>query len=336
MINISHITLPDLFYSITDIYLPLDNILDSIIYPNASKVEQEKSLLDVIQFLANHCKEIHRKDFSVRLIHENNLIIFRAHAIETLDQRIIALRRLPNHVPDIEKIGLPRGLIRLLGHENLNNGGLIIIAGETGQGKSTTAASSIMHRIKKFGSFCLTIEDPIEMPLQGRYDSETTQKGICYQTEVNEEEGDTVEDAIKGALRSFPSVSNSILFLGETRDSGMASEVLKIAANGHLVVTTLHGSDLVVSLKRFIELASAKRQNTEEVKSMFSSVFRLIVQQRLNRLGNGSKRIDAKILFSESSTSRVANNIKSSTIEQLSTEIQNQNLMILKGQNLLN
>jgi Tfp pilus assembly pilus retraction ATPase PilT len=93
-------------------------------------------------------------------------------------------------------------------------------------------------------------------------------------------EGEQIFDAIKSSLRCYPSVSNSILFLGETRDSIMASEVLKIAANGHLVITTMHGSELMTSLKRFISLAG-ERVGIAEAQSMFSSVFRLMIHQRM-------------------------------------------------------
>ena len=93
-------------------------------------------------------------------------------------------------------------------------------------------------------------------------------------------------------MRSYPSINSSILFLGETRDSIMASEVLKVAANGHLVITTMHGADVPSSLRRFLNLAAGvPGANEQEVRLMFSSVFRLLVHQRLDKLPNGKKKI---------------------------------------------
>jgi len=116
----------------------------------------------------------------------------------------------------------------------------------------------------------------------------------------------------------------------------MASEVLKIATNGHLVVTTLHGSDLMIGLKRFLGLAmSYKNANESEVKSMFASVFRLMIHQRLELLPGGKKKIRPTILFSPSSASSVASRLRSGGLELLATEIQNQNMTLAKGNSIL-
>lgn len=332
-INISHITIPSEFNEITDFYIPEDVPMAGILFPDTLSLDNRPEYNDIISFLLQEAKKKNKLQFSLELEHEGSRIIFRGHSINTIEGKVFIFRRLPSFIPDIEELGMPKNIIELLSHDRLNQGGLVIIAGETGQGKSTTAASSIAYRLKEYGSFCLTIEDPVELPLQGFYEGEG-KRGICFQTSVEEDE---IEDAIKSSMRCYPSVSNSILFLGETRDSMMASEVLKVAANGHLVITTMHGSDLVTSLRRFISLAMAhKNANEADVKSMFSSVFRLMIHQRMEMQSHGKKRLKPQVLFSSSSTSGVANRLKTGSIEMLATEIQTQNMMIQKGSSIIN
>jgi twitching motility protein PilT len=333
--TISHLTLPENFHKITDFYIPEDAPLYGLMYPGPIQINNNKEFNDIIQFMVGEAKKKENLEFSLELYHEGKRIILRGHSIQSVEGKIFIFRRLPSFIPKIEDIGMPSNIIELLLNDRLNNGGLVIIAGETGQGKSTTAAASIAYRLRTYGSFCLTIEDPVELPLQGFYenDRDPSKKGVCFQTNV---EGEGVFDAIKSSLRCYPAVSNSILFLGETRDSMMASEVLKIAANGHLVVTTLHGADLMIALRRFISLATGyKNANEAEVKSMFSSVFRLMIHQRIELLPNGKKKIRPTILFSPSSSSSIASRLRTGGLEMLATDIQNQNLMVSKGGSLM-
>jgi Tfp pilus assembly pilus retraction ATPase PilT len=332
-INISHITIPKDFHEISDLFIPEDVPQAGIIYPGAYPIDSKPEYNDIIHFLLSEAKKKNKLEFSLELDHEGHRIIFRGHHIISVEGKVFIFRRLPSFIPDIEDLGMPKNIIELLSHDRLNQGGLLIIAGETGQGKSTTAAASIAYRLKTYGSFCLTIEDPVELPLQGFYEG-AGKRGVCFQTAA---EGEGIFDAIKSSLRCYPSVSNSILFLGETRDAMMASEVLKIAANGHLVVTTMHGADLATSLKRFLSLAmSYKNANEAEVKSMFSAVFRLIIHQKMEVQYNGKKKLRPQVLFSPSSTSSIATRLRTGNLEMLATEIQNQNMMLAKGASLIN
>ena len=334
-INISHITLPEDFNKMTDFYIPDEAPLFGIMYPGPIQIVKAKEYADVVNVLVSEARKKERLEFSLELIHETKRIILRGHSIQSVEGKVYIFRRLPSYVPKIEEIGMPQNIIELLLNDRLNNGGLIIIAGETGQGKSTTAAASIAYRLKTYGSFCLTIEDPVELPLQGFYENPLNPnlKGVCFQTSV---ENENIADAIKSSLRCYPAISNSILFLGETRDAAMAFEVLKIALNGHLVVTTLHGADLMVSLRRFINLAmSHKNANEQEVKAMFASAFRLMIHQRMEHLPNGKKKIRPTVLFSPGPSSSIATRLRSGNLELLATEIQNQNMVLIKGGSLI-
>ena len=334
-IDISHITLPEDFHEVTDFYLPEEQPMFGILYPRAGQLNRRPEYHDIVRFMLSEAQKKPKLEFSLELVHEGNKVIFRGHSIQSIEGKVFIFRRLPSYIPDIKEIGMPNNIVELLLHERLNTGGLVIIAGETGQGKSTTAASTIAYRLRTHGSFCLTIEDPVELPLQGFYEENefSDKRGVCFQTNV---ESDQIFEAIKSSLRCYPSVSNSILFLGETRDAAMASEVLKIAANGHLVITTMHGGDLMTSLKRFIDLATPPGSNGNETKSMFASVFRLLIHQRMEVLASGKKKLRPQILFSPNAASSVSSRLRSGNIEMLATEIQSQNMLVAKGASLVN
>lgn len=337
-IDISHLTLPDNFHSITDFYLPADSPEYGLYYPGPELVMNNKLLADFVKTLIDETVQlVSNHQFNLEFLKDGRRIILRGHSIESTEGKVFIYRRLPSYIPRFEELGMPDKITEILLSERLNTGGLVIVAGETGQGKSTTAASMISYRLRHYGSFCLTIEDPVELPLQGFYENDTDPsiKGVCFQSSTDEA---GIFDAIKSSMRCYPSINSSILFLGETRDSIMASEVLKVAANGHLVITTMHGADVGSSLRRFLNLASGvPGANEQEVRLMFSSVFRLLVHQRLDKLPNGKRKIKPSILFSASHNSPVANRLRGNgNLDMLSTEISQQNSLIKSEKSVLN
>lgn len=337
--DVSYITLPQDFHKITDFYIPVDNFKHGLYYigKTAHPIFENEMIFDFIEKLLELTKLINpEKQFNLELLHDGKRIILRGHSIISQEGKMFIYRRLPSYIPRLEDLGFPQKITEILLADRLNQGGLVIIAGETGQGKSTTAGAMLSYRLRNHGSFCLTIEDPIELPLQGYHINENNPsiRGVCYQTETTEA---TLVDSIKSSMRCYPSISNNILFLGETRDSLTASEVLKVAANGHLVVTTFHGADIMNSLRRFLSLASsAPGSDEKDVKQLFSSVFRLLIHQKLEIGPDQKKKIRPTILFSSSHTSKVAIQLRStSNIDLLSTEIIQQNQAVQQGKSIL-
>ena len=255
--------------------------------------------------------------------------VYRGHRIQTVSGNIYSLRKVPSYIPEFSKLGLHVGVQKILMDDRLSSGGLVIISGETGQGKSTTCASFLKARLEKFGSFCLTLENPPELPLHG-FHGNGDSRGVCVQTEV---QAGMFGEALRGAVRCYPTQGNSILFVGEVRDPETAGEALRIAMNGHLVVTSIHGADIISSLKRMMALAYAyPGMGESEARSVFSSAFRLIVHQKLRDSVNESKKLDASILFSSHGASSVANRLRDGKLEGLSTEIQQQERLIISNQ----
>jgi len=190
-------------------------------------------------------------------------------------------------------------------------GGLILVTGEPGSGKSTTASCIVVERLNYTGGVSYTLEDPIEFNF-----SEVVKSGFCMQVPIDEDK-DFIH-YIRGALRSYPAGScQKILFIGEIRDGKTAVEALKASANGLLVISTLHGNDISSSIERIISLASEESSRKESL-SLLSLGLRFCLHQRIN----SSNTIDINVL---EANSKVKGAIINDKVYMLTTEIQNQN-----------
>lgn len=307
---------------ISDWYLYRDDPTAGFIYPGPIALQGEPKLFNIANTLNKLCiKKMEEDPKSEDFILKNNGRIYRCHRMFSVKGEMFALRKVPSIIPDIAKLGLENTVRNVLLHPSLQAGGLIIVTGETGQGKSTTCAAAIKARMEKFSSFCLTVEDPPELPLHGDY-----KKGRCIQTEVKH---GGFSHSLRGAMRSYPTVSGSMLYVGETRDSETAIEILRIVTNGHLVFTTLHGSDIISGIKRFVSLAVGSVLSENEVKSTLGSSLRMMLHQRLKDVPAiqnrpASKKLETNFLLSANGTTSVANKIKTSGVDSLSSDIQQQ------------
>jgi len=116
---------------------------------------------------------------------------------------------------------------KILMQPSLSGGGLILICGAPGSGKTTTASAILVSRLLKYGGFAYTIEDPPEIiALNGRHGN-----GYCTQTRVYDGAGGW-EESIKEVLRSQPVGASLILFIGEIRNAEAARMAIRAASNG--------------------------------------------------------------------------------------------------------
>lgn len=301
---------------ITDWYLPLNNTQNGFVYPGPVTIGSVNGLLDLANDLLKICKEKAQSGYEEFVMEEGG-VFYRGHRIETIEGIFFTLRKMPKRIEKLDKLGMPKEIQEILMGTWLGRGGMVMICGETGQGKSTTCAALIKERMEKFGSFCLTVEDPPEMPLHGVHG-----KGRCLQTEV---QSGNFADALKGAMRCYPTVGGSMLYVGETRDGETAAELMRVAVNGHLVLTTIHASDLKTAVKRLVGMAGF-RMSPEEARSMVASSLRMVMHQRLSTIPGVAgtpdrRRLEIEMLISRNTSSPIANMIMENQIEQLSNEI---------------
>jgi type II secretory ATPase GspE/PulE/Tfp pilus assembly ATPase PilB-like protein len=116
--------------------------------------------------------------------------------------------------------------------------GLVIVAGPTGSGKTTTLYAAIAH-LRRIDTSILTVEDPVERRLPG-----------VAQVTIDEDSGRTFPVVLRAVLRQDPDV----LLVGEMRDPESARIACRAALTGHLVLTTLHSSDAGEALVRIEEM----------------------------------------------------------------------------------
>ncbi len=191
----------------------------------------------------------------------------------------VALRRMPSNVPSLLELDFENPSVRKLLEGNwLNNGGLVVICGLTGQGKTVVAGATIRTRLEAWGGRAVTTEDPPEPPLEGLWG-----RGACRQIQVSYSEPDPNKNGFAGALRrayrKLPATRPAILFVGEVRDQEAAAELVKAALNGMLVICTVHAMDQTSALRRISSLAEPELG--EQTNSLLAQSLRLVVHNKL-------------------------------------------------------
>ena len=177
--------------------------------------------------------------------------------------RIVA-RLISDCIKTFEELGLPSSLKKLGDYKQ----GLILIAGSTGAGKSSTAAALLNYINRKYSYHIVTIEDPIEFVL---HDQKSCVSQREYLLDFN-----NPSEAFKGALRQDPDV----IFFGELRDGETMKTALQAAESGHLVISTLHTSSSVESFSRMLSFVKDS-PNYRVLRSQLIHSLRAIVGQKL-------------------------------------------------------
>jgi len=169
----------------------------------------------------------------------------RASKLETAGgETWAAMRRIPELPPKLGKLGFIPQLVPLLQTFG-KRGGLILICGATGQGKTTTSSSLLLDYLETNGGVAFTIEDPVEYNLEGRRGT----GGYCYQSEIKDDSEWSI--MLKRALRWHP----RYIMVGEVRTPDAANQLLRAATSGHTVLTTMHAGSMEEGLEGLLQLA---------------------------------------------------------------------------------
>src|SRR3990167_9509330 len=199
-------------------------------------------------------------DFSFAL---GEVASFRVNAFYQKGYLTAALRLIPNKIPNLEDLHLPT----VLGNLTQLRQGLIILAGPTGHGKSTSIASLINKINEERGAHIITVEDPIEYVYPSK-------KSVIAQREMHLDTH-SWEISLRSVLREDPDV----VLIGEMRDYETIESVLTIAETGHLVFATLHTNSASQSVDRVVSVFPENQQ--EQVRLQLSNVLEAIISQRL-------------------------------------------------------
>ena len=221
---------------------------------------------------------------------------FRINIFRQRGSIALVIRYVRNSVPAFEALKLPPVLLDLV----MEKRGLVLVAGATGSGKSTTLAAMIDHRNTNRTGHILTVEDPIEYLFNHR-------KSLVNQREIGTDTHN-YHMALQNALREAP----DLIMIGEIRDKETMQAALLHTLTGHLCLSTIHANNSYHALSRIINLFP--HDVRAAVLSDLSIGLRAIVSQRLVRSADGTLRPAVEILLN---TSLIAELIKNGEFTQI-------------------
>jgi twitching motility protein PilT len=188
---------------------------------------------------------------------------FRTNLFQQRGQWCLAMRYVKTHVASFEELGLLEQIKKVAESPR----GIVLVAGSTGSGKSTTLAAMIEHINGNFKKHIITLEDPIEFVFEDN-------QSVIEQREVGL---DTLSfhHALRNILRQDP----DIIMIGEMRDDISFAAAMSAADTGHLVVSTLHTTTAAQSITRILDFFKADER--EQVRRQLAGTLRGVICQRM-------------------------------------------------------
>ena len=188
---------------------------------------------------------------------------FRFNIFRRSGASSIAFRRLDERIRSLPELGLPSDLYQLANYSH----GLVLIAGPTGSGKSTTLATLIDRINETRTGHIITIEDPIEYLHQSK-------RSLVDQREVGQDTA-SFNEALVASMRQDPDV----ILVGEIREINTIRTAITAAETGHLVFATVHAGDCVGSIDRLVSVFQPEEQTS--IRRQLAMVLRAVVAQKL-------------------------------------------------------
>ncbi|MCH2117652.1 MAG: PilT/PilU family type 4a pilus ATPase [Pirellulales bacterium] len=202
-------------------------------------------------------------DFAYTLEVDGTVWRFRVNLLQQLGHVGLVARRVNSWIPDFEGLNLPPSIERLCQYDQ----GMILLAGITGSGKSTTIASMLNWVNRRYRKHILTLEDPIEFVFK-------EEKCLINQREIGLDVVD-FEVGMKHAVREDPDV----MLVGEMRDKETFMTAIHAAETGHLVFGTIHASSAATTIGRILDLFPQNMHSA--LRSAISFNMRGIIAQKL-------------------------------------------------------
>ena len=213
---------------------------------------------------------------------------FRCNFLKQTHGYGAVFRLIPTKIATLEELGIPL-VVKEFGHLR---GGLVLVTGPTGSGKSTTLAALVDYINATFHRHIITIEEPIEFVHNNK-------KSIITQREVPEHSA-TFPLGLKAALRE----DADIVLVGEMRDLETIQLALTAAETGLLVFGTLHTNNARKTVDRMIDVFPSDQQ--AQVRTMLSASLRGVVAQLLLKRADGLGRLAVnEILVASSAVSAI-------------------------------
>jgi twitching motility protein PilT len=226
---------------------------------------------------------------------------FRTNLFQQRGEFCLAMRYVKTVVPSFEELGL----LPILRDIADSPRGIVLLAGSTGSGKSTTLAAMIEHINAHNKRHIITLEDPIEYVFEDN-------QSVIEQREVGL---DTLsfQHALKHVLRQDPDV----IMVGEMRDATSFAAAISAADTGHLVLSTLHTTNSAQGVIRILDFFKA--DDREQVRRQLAGTLQAIICQRMVQTVHGSMTPAQEILIN---TGTVKKLIEENRLDKLPAAIE--------------
>lgn len=208
----------------------------------------------------------------------------------------LVMRHIKINIKTIDDLGLPQIFKEIA----MTKRGLVLVAGRTGSGKSTTLAALIDYRNSNATGHIVTIEDPIEFIHEHK-------KSIITQREIGIDTHGYAA-ALKHTLRQAPDV----ILIGEIRDVETMESAIDYAETGHLCLATIHANNANQAIERVMNFFPPERH--QQIYLQLSLNLRAIISQRLIPSINGNRVAAVEILLD---TPRVKDLIHKAQVDKL-------------------
>ena len=226
---------------------------------------------------------------------------FRVNLMHQRGSVGIVMRHVRGKILDFNSLHLPPAMETIADMTR----GLILVTGTTGSGKSTTLASIVDWINQRKRQHIITLEDPIEFLHKNK-------RSIITQREVTIDTQDFYA-ALRAAMREDPDV----ILVGEMRDADTFQAAISAAETGHLVFSTLHTTNVMLTIDRIMDMFPATMH--DQVRSQLALQIRACVAQRLLPSIDGRGRVPAiEVMFNNPG---IANLIRENNLKKIPTAI---------------
>ena len=229
---------------------------------------------------------------------------FRTNVFQQRGTFAMAMRHVKAQVPPFEQLGLPETLKEIADSPR----GIVLLAGTTGSGKSTTLAAMIEHVNSHAKKHIVTMEDPIEFVFEDN-------QSVIEQREVGLDTA-SFHQALKHVLRQDP----DIIMIGEMRDATSFMAAMSAADTGHLVFSTVHTTNASQSVTRILDFFAADER--EQIRRQLSTCLRAVICQRMAKTISGGMTPAIEIMIN---TPTVRKMIEENRLDKLAAAIETGN-----------